>query len=318
MIDVIQLPCPLWLGIGRLDEALSAACRRLGSVDRHAATMTGAPADTFADRGEGVTVIAERLARAVAPAPLQIYAGRSGFLDPGVAAIHTGDIASANWHASAALAARFVSDALFVDIGSTTTDLAPIAGGRVQALGYNDAERLACGELVYTGLTRSFLMSLCRTAPWPAPGRRSPASISLPARMFIVSSGNCRSTPTSCRPQMAEARPSRLRRLGWPAWWGRTQQTGPTGSGAISPPGSLRRTLRLIADGAMLVLSRARLPDAAPAIGAGIGRHLAARLASRLGRRFTDFADLIEASSAAREWLGHCAPAVSVALLAPS
>src|SRR5436305_1575238 len=25
--------------------------------------------------------------------------------------------------------------------------------------------RLACGELVYTGLTRSFLMSLCRMAP---------------------------------------------------------------------------------------------------------------------------------------------------------
>ena len=73
---------------------------------------------------------------------------------------------SANWHASAALLAFQLRDALFIDIGSTTADLIPIVAGRVAAVGYSDAERLASGELVYTGITRSFVMSLASRAPF--------------------------------------------------------------------------------------------------------------------------------------------------------
>ena len=57
-------------------------------------------------------------------------------------------------------------DALFVDIGSTTTDLMPVAMARCTHSGYTDAERLACGELVYTGMTRSFVMALATRAPF--------------------------------------------------------------------------------------------------------------------------------------------------------
>ena len=39
-------------------------------------------------------------------------------------------------------------------MGSTTTDIVPISGGAVAALGEDDAARLARGELVYTGLLR--------------------------------------------------------------------------------------------------------------------------------------------------------------------
>lgn len=318
VVDVVQLPCPLWLGIERLDAALSAACKRLGSADRHAATMTGELADLFANRSEGVATIADKLARAVAPAPLGIYAGRSGFLDPNMAAMYTGDVASANWHASAALAGRFVSDALLVDVGSTTTDLVPVAGGRAQAFGYRDAERLACGELVYTGLTRSFLMSLCRMAPvagaWTPLACEHFATSADVYRILGELPESADQLPTADgREKTVDASRARLARMvgqdaaeradaEWrdlAAWFAEAQ-------------------LRLIADGAMLVLSRAGLPDTAPLIGAGIGRHLVARLATRLGRRFKDFAELIEASPAAREWLGHCAPAVAVALLARS
>lgn len=316
--EIIQLPCPLWLGIDRLDEALLDAATRFGPADRHVATMTGELADVFANRCEGVAAIADRLARAVAPVPLGIYAGRSGFLDPSLAAIHAGDIASANWHASAALAARFVSDALFVDIGSTTTDLVPIADARVQAFGYTDAERLACGELVYTGLTRSFLMSLCHSAPlagvWTPLASEHFATSADVYRILGELPEHADQLPTAdSRDKTIANSQARLARMvgmdaadqtveewrGLAAWFAEAQ-------------------LRLIADGAMLVLSRSRLSDASPVIGAGIGRHLAARLARRLGRRFTDFAGLVEAGPAAREWLGHCAPAVSVALLAVS
>ena len=50
-------------------------------------------------------------------------------------------------------------------MGSTTTDLVAIRGGAVANLGYTDAERLASGELVYTGFTRSFPFAVARGAP---------------------------------------------------------------------------------------------------------------------------------------------------------
>ena len=62
---------------------------------------------------------------------------------------------SANWHASAALIARYCREALLIDMGSTTTDIIPIVAGAVAARGYTDAERLATRELAYGGLVRS-------------------------------------------------------------------------------------------------------------------------------------------------------------------
>ena len=44
-------------------------------------------------------------------------------------------------------------------MGSTTTDLIPVAAGQPASCGFDDAERLAHGELVYTGLVRTFLMA---------------------------------------------------------------------------------------------------------------------------------------------------------------
>ncbi|PZE01513.1 hydantoinase/oxoprolinase family protein, partial [Klebsiella pneumoniae] len=81
---------------------------------------------------------------------VRIYAGRAGFLPVEDARAHAADIASANWHATAALIGRHVGHALLVDIGSTTADLIPIVSGKPAAQGYSDAERLETGELVYT------------------------------------------------------------------------------------------------------------------------------------------------------------------------
>lgn len=315
VVDVVQLPCPLWLGIERLDETLSVARARLGSADWHAATMTGELADVFANRSEGVAAIADRLARAVAPAPLRVYAGQSGFLDPSSAASHARDIASANWHASAALAARSVPDALFVDIGSTTTDLVPISGGLVRAFGYSDAERLACGELVYTGLTRSFLMSLCAKAPvggmWTPLACEHFATSADVYRILGELPEDVDQLPTADgRDKTVDASRARLARMVGQDGADRTDEQWRDLAAWFA-----EAQLRLITDGAMLVLSRVRLPDTAPIIGAGIGRHLIRRLANRTGRHFVNFSDLLEAGAAAREWLGHCAPAVAVALL---
>ena len=85
---------------------------------------------------------------------------------------HIAEIASANWHASARFVAARLGNGLFVDMGSTTTDLIALADGEVAARGYTDAERLEAGELVYTGMVRSFLMSIAARVPFQ--GRSMP------------------------------------------------------------------------------------------------------------------------------------------------
>ena len=60
-----------------------------------------------------------------------IYAGRSGFVTMAQASSLGADVASANWHATAAIVAKLAGDGLFVDMGSTTTDLIAIRDGAV-------------------------------------------------------------------------------------------------------------------------------------------------------------------------------------------
>src|SRR5689334_13678007 len=123
----IQLPSPLWQGLGTLEAAFSKARRSLGSNARHAATMTGELADIFATRSEGVQTLARAAAQSLDDEKLMIYAGPSGFVPVGRVGDHIGEIASANWHASARFVAGRVGHGLFVDMGSTTTDLIALA-----------------------------------------------------------------------------------------------------------------------------------------------------------------------------------------------
>jgi probable H4MPT-linked C1 transfer pathway protein len=172
IVEAIQVASPLRLGLERLAQAFAEAKARIGAAQLHAITMTGELADTFSSRAEGVGTLAALAARELGPTEVLLYAGRAGFIAPQDAPRHVEDIASANWFASASLAARVVRTALFVDIGSTTTDLVPVVDGTVVARGYTDAERLAAGELVYTGLVRSFVMAVAERAPFI--GRWSP------------------------------------------------------------------------------------------------------------------------------------------------
>jgi probable H4MPT-linked C1 transfer pathway protein len=158
---VVQWACPLWQGIDFLDAVLSQARMRWPQMRdaAHAVTMTGEMADVFDDREQGVLQIAQRMAGLPGTA-MRFYAAERGWCDAHAVARHWADIASANWHATARLAARRVGDAVLVDIGSTTTDLVPLRGGVVGAEGRGDAARLALGELVYQGVVRTPLCAL--------------------------------------------------------------------------------------------------------------------------------------------------------------
>ncbi len=74
-------------------------------------------------------------------------------------------IAATNWIAEARVLASRQPDCLMVDIGSTTTDLIPILDGKLAAQGKRDIERLARGELIYTGALRTPVAAIVSQIP---------------------------------------------------------------------------------------------------------------------------------------------------------
>ncbi len=165
VLGVFQEPCPLWQGLEKLETALAHILQKLpASVEHHALTMTGELADLFTDKVQGVEEIIAVMQRTLAEKTLFVYAGRLGFIAADlVEPITTGDIASANWVASSRYVAEHIEQGLFVDMGSTTTDILLINNFQLDALGYSDFQRLASSELVYTGMVRTAVMAVVQS-----------------------------------------------------------------------------------------------------------------------------------------------------------
>lgn len=168
LIDVVQWPCPLWLGLAHLEQVLKAAAQRWPDLllCHHAVTMTGEMVDCFEHRQDGVQRIADSLAK-VLPS-VCFYTFDAGWCTADQAGEHWLQIASANWLASASHCAQVLpgKPGVLVDIGSTTTDLVAFAHGRVLTTQRSDAQRLASDELVYQGVVRTPLCALARRVPW--------------------------------------------------------------------------------------------------------------------------------------------------------
>ncbi|HSW24324.1 MAG TPA: hydantoinase/oxoprolinase family protein, partial [Burkholderiaceae bacterium] len=166
--DVVQWPCPLWQGAEHLDRVLALAHERWPDLAdaQHAVTMTGEMVDRFAHREDGVLRIAGQLAAAF-DAP-QFFAGDAGWCEASATAALWPQIASANWLASARHTACALAgeSGLWVDIGSTTTDLIAFHRGVVPTTSRSDVQRLASGELVYQGVVRTPLCAIARRIGW--------------------------------------------------------------------------------------------------------------------------------------------------------
>ncbi|UEC43116.1 MAG: Putative H4MPT-linked C1 transfer pathway protein [Methanothrix sp.] len=140
---------PLWK-----EAPLVPFLRRLSSETAPGAlavVMTGELADSFPDKRAGVLGIM-RAVNSAFSCPVRFW-GVDGFGWRDIS-----DLAAANWSASAALVCAQIGDSLFVDMGSTTTDLIPIKGRPMAAR--TDFERLGRGELIYSGLLRTNLAAL--------------------------------------------------------------------------------------------------------------------------------------------------------------
>jgi probable H4MPT-linked C1 transfer pathway protein len=315
VVEAVQVPSPLRFGLAKLADAFAQAKAAIGTAPHHVVTMTAELADTFTSRQDGVAQLAAIAAQQL-DGDIKIYAGRAGFVAPSEAVDHVLDIASANWHASASLIARLRDAALLIDLGSTTTDIIPIAQGRVAARGYTDAARLASGELVYAGLVRGFVMATANRAPfagqWTTLINENFANMADVYRVLgTLPEGVDQMATADGREKSFAASCARLARM--------------VGRDAADASETQWRTLaawlaeaqiRSIADGAMLVLSQAELGPAAPVVGAGIGTRVVEEVARRLGRSYVGFSDLIDAAPQIRERAAQCGPAAALAALA--
>ncbi|WP_337287379.1 hydantoinase/oxoprolinase family protein, partial [Candidatus Methylomirabilis sp.] len=155
----------LWNNSGGLHPLLREIYSDLGPADAMVVTMTGELCDAFDDRAAGVASIIDAVREAVPAIPL--YAvdleGRLVRLDGREADLLA--LAATNWIAEARALANRQPDCLLIDIGSTTTDLIPILDGKIAAQGKRDIERLARGELIYTGALRTPVAAIVSQLP---------------------------------------------------------------------------------------------------------------------------------------------------------
>lgn len=312
---VVQVACPLWQGLDKLDAAVAEALAALGAAQRHAITMTGEMTDLFDARADGVAGIAQRM-RAALQGDIALYAGRAGWAEVDDARARADDIASANWLATAAWIATRLPQALLADVGSTTSDLIVIDGG-VATTSRSDADRLISGELVYAGVVRTPLMALAPAVDFK--GRRhrlmaehfaTTADVwrllgELPehADQYPAADGGAKTAEASAR---------RLARM-----IGRDLDEGTMEDWRALAAAFADTQLDALVDACRALPGIAALAPDAPVVCAGAGRFVAARLARALGRPTVTLGDLLAGIAPdCEDDATTCAPAVAVALLA--
>jgi probable H4MPT-linked C1 transfer pathway protein len=314
-IAAAQFPCLLWQGLDRLDAAIAQAAPLLARAHRHAATMTGELCELFPDRAAGVAAIVDRL-EALVGHNLRIWMGPRGFGTPDEARIDPMSAASTNFLAAAELAARHYDEAVLIDMGSTTTDIVPVTGTSLTPRALTDGERLATGELVYSGLTRTDVSTVARTVAFR--GRKQRLAAGNFATMADVRRILGELPDDVDQHETADRRGKSLEEslARFARCLGRDRRDANLAD--------WRSAAQLIATEQMDDIRRALLaacnltgmPIDAPVIAAGIGAPQVFALARQVGRDAHSFAEIADATPDCAEWATRCAPAAAIALLA--
>jgi probable H4MPT-linked C1 transfer pathway protein len=163
----LSRPFEVW----RDREALVAVLREVVAqvapepVEAVALTTTAELSDAFRTKREGVEFVLAAVEAALEGPRLLAFTTAGEVVPFAEARGRAPEVAAANWMASALAVAALCPDALMIDVGSTTTDVVPVAGGRVAAAGRTDLDRLLAGELVYTGALRTNLATVAPRVP---------------------------------------------------------------------------------------------------------------------------------------------------------
>ncbi|SDF87456.1 hypothetical protein SAMN04488589_1612 [Methanolobus vulcani] len=144
---------PLWKDT-TLPESLEDIATEL-KPDMVSVVMTGELADCFEDKLEGIQFIMRSVDEAFDCKTM--YIDSNGHFYDEDSSLR--ELAAANWAASTRLIGSEIGDCIFVDVGSTTSDIIPIKDGKHVA-GLTDFSRLVRSELFYAGTLRTNLAYL--------------------------------------------------------------------------------------------------------------------------------------------------------------
>jgi probable H4MPT-linked C1 transfer pathway protein len=215
-----SLPFEVWKRPEELPQAIARLIHILPPADRVALTMTAELCDCYPTKAVGVRSVVDAVLLGVHGRPMVVWGTDGKFHE--VEDIQQNPLiaAAANWLALATVAARLIPEGpgLLIDIGSTTTDLIPTLGGRVNVQGRTDTERLQTGELVYAGVRRTPLCAIAAELPFR--GRPTGLSAELFASTLDVylTLGEIPSNPKDLstadgRPSTADAAVDRMARM---------------------------------------------------------------------------------------------------------
>jgi len=324
VLDAKQVYCPLWRGLNELESAIDAILLEM-QAESHAVTMTGELADIFPDRHSGVLAIAQTMQRKLSAvnstvnneAQLKFFAGKKGFVALDAVAQVTGDIASMNWLASMQYLAQKSHQAIFIDIGSTTTDIALLSDGKSHVLGFTDAARMQFDELVYTGVVRTPLMALAQKIPFAG------QLVNVAAEHFATTADvytltgelapedNMADTADGADKSVASSARRIARMVGWDA------HDAPLSAWIGLAHAFKHAQLNLVRQAVLTKLSSQQNTEATlQLIGAGAGEFLTASVAQQLGVPYRSVSDFISAESGLIKNMAKvCFPAFAVASL---
>jgi hypothetical protein len=278
----------IWRDTAGLGPLLREIHRELGAADAVAVTMTAELADVFSDRAEGVAFILRTVREAIPDTPLYAI-DLDGRLVPfdGQAEDFLA-FAATNWIAEALVLADRRPDCLMVDIGSTTTDLVPIIGGKLVVKGRRDIERLASGELIYTGALRTPVPAIVSQVPLRGTICRVSAEyFAIAADVYLVlgriGPGEYVCATPDGRGKTAQEALGRLARLVCEDSKGLTPEEIIRMAAYIA-----EKQVQQMTEGMHQVLSRFDRGFRLPVVAVGIGAFLGASCAERLGLEVCD------------------------------
>lgn len=159
-IEVDFAYLPMWSNNDDLSEVLLELIEKIcpvSQIDAVGISMTAELVDAYDTKKDGVLDVARKCEETFS-CPTA-YVGIDGMLSKNEIEETPLKAAAANWIATAQIATLISDDCIFIDTGSTTTDIIPIKNGRECAIGKSDFDRSATGELVYTGTLRTNLAS---------------------------------------------------------------------------------------------------------------------------------------------------------------
>jgi probable H4MPT-linked C1 transfer pathway protein len=261
----------------------------------------------FRTKREGVSFVLESVEAAFPSCAISVYAVDGRFLSTMEARSEPLAIAAANWAATARIVSRHVADALLVDIGTTSTDIVPIVGGVVVATGWTDPDRLASGELVYSGAVRTPVEAIRSHVPFGSDqAGLSAEGFALAGDVHVwrgdLAPADYTAPTPDGRPPTREFAGERLAR----AICADRDMLDAAGVTAIADALAAAQVTR-IADA--IVKVRGRHGGLDTVVATGLGDFIGRRAALQAGLQVVPLASVLGESAA------RCAPAASVALL---